>query len=155
MAEPGLELQPLSSHLPMTCEQSCWESQEGKFPGHSHPQSSVFSTLVGPGGGEVAAAAQPASSCFDFLGPAARLSPDVGVQCETWGQTAMGSDYSPPQPDLRQPASVCALGLSFPASDVEMMVPTSQGWGVDSGRSGKESAGGRKWTLGAFSHFSL
>lgn len=59
------------------------------------------------------------------------------------------------QPDLRQPASVCALGLSFPASDVEMMVPTSQGWGVDSGRSGKESAGGRKWTLGTFSHFSL
>lgn len=122
MAEPGLEPQPLLSRLPMNCEQSCWESQKGKFPEHSQPQSSVFSTVVGPRGGEVAATAQPASSCFDFLGPAARLSSDMGVQFETWGQTAMGSDYSPLP---ARHAGFCVPGLSFPASDMEMMVPTS------------------------------
>lgn len=51
----------------------------------------------------------------------------------------MGLDHGPL---LARPGvgGFCALNLSFPACDLKMMVPTSQAWGVDSGRSGRGSS---------------
>lgn len=51
----------------------------------------------------------------------------------------MGSDYSP-LPTRPGAGGFRSLSLSSPTCDMEMMVPTSQGWGLESRESGRESS---------------